>query len=49
MCITRGQKHTFVGVDIKFNNDSTVMLSMDKYVDAYIDIYGHEIKKWQTH
>ena len=42
--VTRGTKHTFVGIDIKFMKDGTVRLSMDEYIDECIKIYKDEIK-----
>ena len=43
--VTRGKKHTFVGVDIEFNANSTVTLSMDDYIDECINTYNDEINK----
>ena len=31
MTVTRDKKHPFVGIDIEFNGDAAVSLSMDKY------------------
>ena len=45
MTVTRGNKHTFVGIDIEFNEEGTVNLSMVDYIDECIDIYRDEIKK----
>ena len=45
MMVTRGKKHTFVGVDIEFNANGTVTLSMDDYIDECINIYNDEINK----
>ena len=38
MTVTRGRKHTFVGVDIEFTNEQTVKLSMNGFVEECIDI-----------
>ena len=43
--VTRGKKHTFVGIDIEFNANGTVILSMDDYIDECINIYNDEINK----
>ena len=45
MTITIGNKHTFVGVDIEFNKDGTVTLSMDEYANECIKLYEDDIKK----
>ena len=45
MTVTRGHKHTFVGVDIEFNNNGTVSLSMDEYVNECIKLYEDSIKR----
>ena len=44
MSVKRGQRHTFVGVDIYFNNDGTVTLSMEDYVSECIEKYKSELK-----
>ena len=44
MTVTRGSKHTFVGVDIEFMNNGTVKLSMDEFVDECISIYEGKVK-----
>ena len=44
MTVTRGNKHTFVGVDIEFTGEGTVVLSMDDHVDECVEIYKGEIK-----
>ena len=43
--MTRGAKHTFVGIDMEFKGDGTVVLSMDQYIKECIDIYGTEVTK----
>ena len=45
MTVTRGKKHSFVGMDIEFKINGTVALSMDEYIKECIDIYGNKIKK----
>ena len=45
MTVTRGAKHTFVGIDINFRGDGTVMLSMDQYIKECINIYEYEVTK----
>ena len=45
MTVTRGKRHTFVGIGIEFKDDGTVALSMDEYIAKCINIYGDEIKK----
>ena len=45
MTVKRGNKHTFVGIDIEFNsNGTTVGLSMDEYIEECINIYDDELK-----
>ena len=45
MTINRGKRHTFVGIDIEFNENGTVTLAMDDYIQECISLYEHEIKK----
>ena len=45
MTVTRGCKHTFIGVDIEFTKTGTVILSMDEYIDECTMIYQRENKK----
>ena len=45
MTVTRGTKHTFVGIDIDFQGDGTVMLSTDQYIKECINIYEGEVVK----
>lgn len=45
MSVTRGKKHTFVGVDIEFHDNGTVSLSMLDYVKECIDLYRDKIKR----
>ena len=39
LTIKRGKEHTFVGMDIKFNNDKTVTISMPDYIKECIESY----------
>ena len=43
MSVTRGKKHTFVGIDIEFHDNGTVSLSMLDYVKECIDLYRDKI------
>ena len=43
MTVTRGNKHTFVGVDIEFIGNGSVSLSMNGYTDECVKLYQHEI------
>ena len=45
MTVKRGKKHTFVGIDIEFNEDRTVSLSMNDYIQECIDIYDTKLKR----
>jgi len=45
MTITRGNKHTFVGIDIEFKRNGTVALSMEDYIKECVNTYGDEIPK----
>ena len=40
MSITRGKKHTFVGMDIEYNNDRTVSISMNDFIEECIETFG---------
>ena len=46
--MTRGPKHTFVGIDINFRGDGTVMLSMDQYIKECINLYHEEVVKMSS-
>ena len=45
MTLTRGYEHTFVVIDIEFNQNGTATLSMDQYIKECVQIYGNEIKR----
>ena len=40
MTITKGNKHTFVGMDIEYNDDGTVSISMNDYIEECIEVFG---------
>jgi len=40
MTVTRGHKHTFLGMDLVFNDDGTVKISMSEYVKDAINVFG---------
>ncbi len=48
MTVTRGQKHTFLGMDLVFNDDGTVRISMSKYVKDAITVFGEDVSKGVT-
>ena len=49
MTVTRGDKHTFVGVDIEFAKTGTVVLSMDDYVEECTKVYGVRSRNQRQH
>ena len=48
MTVTRGKEHVFVGMNFKLNEDGTVSISMNDYIEEYIASYGEEISKNNT-
>ena len=45
MTVTRGKAHTFVGIDILFNEDGTVCLLVDDYIKECANVYADEVKR----
>ena len=43
MTVTRGNKHTFIVVDIEFTKTGMVILSMEKYIEECIKTYDEHI------
>jgi hypothetical protein len=39
MTVTRGKNHTFLGMDITFNKDSTICISMVKHIEDAISSF----------
>ena len=48
MTVTRGKEHIFVGMNLKLNEDGTVSISMNDYIEECIASYGEEISKNNT-
>ena len=48
MTVTRGKEHVFVGMGFKLNEDGTVSISMNDYIEECIASYGEEISKNNT-
>jgi hypothetical protein len=44
MSITRGAKHTYVGINFEFNKNGTVQIEMHDYIKECIDEFPEEIK-----
>ena len=44
MIIIWGKKHIFVRIDIECDNNYTVTLSMNQYIEEYVKIYDDEVK-----
>ena len=40
MTVKRGKDHTFVGMDITYNDDKTVSISMNDYITECIESFG---------
>ena len=43
MTVTRGRKHTFLGMDIEFNGNGTVTIAMDSYIRDAIKEFGEDV------
>ena len=48
MTVTRGKEHLFVGMDFKLNEDGTVSISINNYIEECIASYGEEISNNNT-
>ena len=48
MTVTRGMKHTFVGMDITFRGDKKVEIIMMEYIHESITAFGEDIGKGAT-
>ncbi len=48
MTVTRGKEHTFLGMDIKFNDNETVTISMNKHLEEAISTSGIVVTKTAT-
>ena len=48
MTVTRGKRHTFVGMDIEFQADGTVALSMEEYIKECVSLYEPQLKTYKT-
>ena len=42
MTVTKGDKHNFVGMDIEYNRDKTVSISMKDYIKECIETFGKQ-------
>ena len=49
MTVTRGNKHTFIVVDIEFTKTGMVILSMEKYIEECIKTYDEHITNQRQH
>ena len=38
--VTRGREHTYLGMEIKYNENKTVTIGMDEYVREVIDSFS---------
>jgi Reverse transcriptase (RNA-dependent DNA polymerase) len=43
MTVTRGTKHTFLGMDIEFNNDGTVSMVMNSYIIEAVNDFAEDV------
>ena len=48
MTVTRGKRHMFVGMDIEFQADGTVALSMEEYIEECVALYEPQLKTYKT-
>ena len=39
-----GNKHTYLGMDLKYNEDGTISIGMDDYVEEVIEAFGTQMK-----
>ena len=44
LTITRGRKHTYVGMEIEFNETKAVQISMKGYIEEAIEDCGEDVK-----
>ena len=44
LSVTKGKHHTYLGMGITYNEDQTVSISMDEYVEEVIDTFSKEPK-----
>ena len=42
LSVTKGEHHTYLGMGITYNEDQTVSISMDEYVEEVIDTFSNE-------
>ena len=42
LSVTKGKHHTYLGMGITYNEDQTVSISMDEYVEEVIDTFSKE-------
>ena len=40
MSVTRGKEHTFVGMDINYNDDGMANINMKNYIAECIETFG---------
>ena len=48
LTVYRGKKLTFLGMDIEFNEDRSVMISTPEYIDEAIEHFGEDVSKTVT-
>ena len=44
MTVTRGKRHTYLGMNINFNDDGNISIEMKDYLKKSIDAFGEQIK-----
>lgn len=48
MTVTRGKRHTFLGMDIVFNEDGTVSIDMQSYIKESFEAFGEDVSRGAT-
>ena len=45
MTVTRGKVHTFLGMDLTFQDDGTVRIGMKEYIKESMEEFGEDVSK----
>ena len=45
LVISRGKEHTFLGMNIKFNDNGSLQIEMKKYIEEAIESFGEDVSK----
>jgi hypothetical protein len=45
LVVSRGRKHTFLAMNLKFNNDGSLQIETKKYIEEAIETFGEDVSK----